>query len=111
MSEIDELQRSASIYCLVDPRTRQIRYVGRTTTSLLDRLAGHLRELRYTNAVNKGLMTWLRELAHAELKPEIRLLETIHGDDKVSERRWIEKMFTEGVNLTNVHWKPSVSSR
>jgi len=56
-------------------------------------------------------MTWLRELAHAELKPEIRLLETIHGDDKVSERRWIEKMFTEGVNLTNVHWKPSVSSR
>lgn len=83
-----------SIYGLVDPRTAQIRYVGKTSVGLTRRLAQHLRE------AGRGTVThrhnWLRELAAAGHSPEIVLLEDAE-DWQSAERAWIAAL----PNLTN----------
>ena len=80
------------VYALVDPRTRERRYVGYTTKALTVRLEQHFRDVRnYT--YNPGKREWFEELAVEGLSPVIEVLE--ETGDKTAEHRWILKLRRE----------------
>lgn len=92
------------VYGLVDPRTGEIRYIGRTCRKLETRLSGHIsaRHQRYAGG-SKAKRAWINELIDAGLKPTIRALETFDSelDALEAEGRWIKKGMAEGWPLTN----------
>lgn len=47
------------LYVLIDPRTLEIRYVGKTTVSLVNRLRGHMREAQTSDSHKSR---WIRTL-------------------------------------------------
>lgn len=69
----------STIYVLVDPRTDQVRYVGRTTDLLL-RLAQHCQTVRSLRPSRKEL--WIEELRQEGLKPLIREVESVCRRDQ-----------------------------
>ena len=87
------------IYGLVDPRTNEIRYIGKTI-NIAARLKGHVREIKDSRINTKKIM-WLRELNEIGLHPLITVLE------EVDESCWGEKekeyiaRFRKLSNLTN----------
>ena len=58
------------IYTLKDPLTNEIRYIGKTKYSLVDRLCKHLITYEKNHRAN-----WIRKLSKQNLKPIIELLE------------------------------------
>lgn len=89
------------IYALVDPRTDEIRYVGKTGKSLNERLKKHLGAAK--NGTGTYLLHWLHQLLDEGLIPEAEVLEAIaEGDDwQERERWWIRHGHSEGWPLTN----------
>jgi hypothetical protein len=86
-----------SIYGLRDPRTREIRYVGKTTYPLKHRLMQHLNPSRLRAKTYKN--AWLKTLLNAGLQPEILLLEHVPAPQwPEAETRWIGQL----PNLTNL---------
>jgi group I intron endonuclease len=90
---------STYIYALVDPRTNEIRYIGKSN-DIRRRLRGHLEVIdRY----NTPTTSWLKQLRNLGLIPEIRILEEVPiqiWEDK--ERWWIASFRERNINLTNV---------
>jgi hypothetical protein len=86
------------IYVLVDPRTDEIRYVGRTIRSLKKRLTGHL-----AAPVNPRMRDWLNELSAVQMRPVIRVLEEVdHESIFEREHFWILKMASTHALLNRV---------
>lgn len=86
------------IYTLSDPITLDVRYVGKTSYSLNDRLAKHLciKEKNYRG-------NWIRKLLNLKQKPIIEILEEVTESSwKKSEIFWIEQMKNWGFNLVNL---------
>jgi len=87
----------ALIYVLIDPRTGEIRYVGWTNRTLERRLRHHIREKR---TFHRG--RWVQQLRRENLKPLIRLVQTVPlvvWQD--AERYWIRFHREQGCPLTN----------
>jgi len=84
------------IYSLSDPTTKEIRYIGFTSRSLLDkRLSEHLRDNRKTRK-----NSWIKSLKNKGLKPEINILEYCNLENwKNLEKKWILQMKSD--RLTN----------
>lgn len=86
-----------NIYGLIDPRTNNIRYVGKTKNSLQHRLKQHLSE---TPERNTHKSNWIKSLKKEDLTPIIVQL------DVCDETNWVEKeqywisVFTDLTNLT-----------
>lgn len=72
-----------SIYALVDPRSGNVRYVGKSI-NVGERVKWHMRD---RSSTRKG--RWLRQLGAAGLQPQVLILETGTGDWQEAERRWI----------------------
>jgi hypothetical protein len=86
-----------TIYVLVDPRTRRVRYVGCTARSLKDRLYGHLA------SSTRALERWFRELAAHGLRPIIRAIghaDNVHDGCRI-ERAKIKSYRRRGEKLLN----------
>ena len=66
---------TAYIYCLTDPITNQIRYVGKTV-NLRTRYAMHLLE-----KTNTRKNAWLKSLAKIEARPLMEVLEVFENSD------------------------------
>jgi hypothetical protein len=113
-----------TVYALVDPRTRRVRYVGLTMKPLAERVRGHQTPSVLAKKTAHG--AWLRELRALGLSPEGITLELIpHShercapslrDERVAERDWIERFAAAGADLTNiVHhrgvWTPERRAR
>ena len=86
------------IYCLVDPRVGEPRYVG-WTTNPEGRLRRHMDdalkgEKSYRNA-------WIRSLLSENVEPKMIVLETNPPDYAEAERTWIARYRSEGHRLTN----------
>jgi hypothetical protein len=89
------------IYCLSDPRTDQIRYVGVTRASVEDRAARHLAEAHRNPT--RSVAGWMRELQALCLFPAVHVLEEVGSSDPIeAERYWISGLRLIGMNLLNV---------
>jgi hypothetical protein len=86
-----------TIYALKDPRTDEIRYVGRTV-NLRKRFGGHL---ALSQSTESHKSRWLRLLLSKGVRPVLVTLEVGNGDSGEAERRWISEFRAAGCNLTN----------
>ncbi len=89
------------IYGLIDPRTRMIRYVGRSSSGLT-------RPRQHGNPSHKNQRThvanWIRGLEALELEFEITVLQAVDRQDQLNEAEiwWIAFGRASGWPLTNL---------
>jgi len=85
------------IYALVDPRFGDVRYVGKTSKKLRERLAEHIE-----NPTNCRTLEWIRGLQADGLRPEIvKLQRAVSVDWQIAEMQWIAWFRARG-DLLNV---------
>lgn len=86
------------IYLLIDPRSREVRYVGKTVQRPEVRLKDHL-----TNRAGCHCACWVRSLRRHGLKPLMRVVDEGLGDSwKEAEQFYISFYRDEvGCRLTN----------
>lgn len=89
------------IYGLNDPRTNELRYVGQTTRTLLQRLSQHCAPGALQR--KSHLTNWVRALRKQSLRPRIVLLECADTIDELNllELRWIYRCRRSGAKLVN----------
>lgn len=94
------------IYTLVDPRTNQVRYVGKTNNPDM-RMSYHLK----LREGNEGKNTWIRELLELGLTPVMNVIETVHytiprdltvESSAQRERYWIRYYLAQKAQLFNI---------
>jgi len=89
------------IYKLIDPRTNEIRYVGKTKKSLTKRLYEHLTKRNLTPKTHKN--HWIKQLLNEKLKPKIELIEITDQNNWIEREIFhIKKLRSEGTYLTNL---------
>ena len=87
-----------SIYALIDPRSDEIRYIGKSVDPDM-RYQQHLNE----SAVNNGKIAWIEELQNEGHKPLLEILElTTENEWAERERWWIKRGLEFGWNLLNI---------
>ena len=85
------------IYKLIDPISLEIRYVGKTITSLNDRFKVHIRQSKIAKK-HTHKEAWIKGLLNKNLRPIIELIEEVENDIWAErECYWISTLF----NLTN----------
>jgi len=91
------MSKPVYIYALVDPENGDIRYIGKSIRPEL-RLKDHMNDVS-----NCHRSHWLQSLKKQGAKPDLLILEKIHGDWpwQHSERYWIARGRREGWPLTN----------
>ena len=92
--------RDTTIYGLVDPRTSELRYVGKTVFGLPLRLRQHINDAR-RGRVDIWRFRWINELTRCGLVPEIFELEYTRGDWQEAEQFWIAYFRFIGASLVN----------
>lgn len=86
-----------SIYTLTDPRDGTIRYVGKTTKKLSERLAGHL-----ASPTNPAMRLWINMLSAQRMIPMISLVSSAPEERLGAEEdRLIRKHIKQGHRLFN----------
>lgn len=85
------------IYALCDPRTGEVRYIGKANDSR-KRYDAHMREKRRSYPV----YLWRDKLLSIGLKPELKILESNCADWRESERVLIAEYRANGARLLNV---------
>ncbi len=89
-----------SIYGLSDPRTDELRYVGKTQSSLEERKKEHLQVA--SKPKHQHRVTWIRSLLAEGVKPDIWLIEEVPEENwQREERFWIAYFKSIGCNLVN----------
>lgn len=88
------------IYALIDPRTREAKYVGKTI-NIEARLKGHKADKK-----NCYKTAWLQSLLEFGDLPGVMVLETIENSDdqdwQEAERYWINQLRFYGAKLCNL---------
>lgn len=92
--------KTAFIYCLSDPLSGAVRYIGKTTNPK-NRLRKHL-----SRDENNHKMAWIKNLASRGLKPAIEVIDSVVFTDESEweevEMFWISYLRFLGCNLTNL---------
>lgn len=98
-----------SIYKLIDPNTKLIRYVGITTGPLQGRLVGHLHEVYFRKREFNEKLKWLESLLVNHQIPIIELIE--ETENKLREVYWINTLMPDlnMVHGTNIKFNHSYS--
>lgn len=87
------------IYALIDPRTREIRYIGKADKPV-QRLRVHLCESR---TEQHHCARWIRSLAKGGLKPKIQIIDEVSRCEwQAAEAAYIAYFKEEGCDLTNI---------
>jgi hypothetical protein len=91
------LTKRVSIYVLKDPRTNEIRYVGKTKRSLKIRLSEHLQQ-----KAKDHHSRWINSLLKQNLQPLIEEVEKCSNSNwEEREKFWIQYYKNLNFNLTN----------
>ncbi len=95
---VGELGKRTVIYYLVDPRTDEIRYVGKTDQALASRVSAHMRDTAPCHRVH-----WLNELKAAGWRPFPVPIVALEGECswQEEERYWIARLLAMGARLVN----------
>ena len=96
------------IYGLIDPRTKEIRYIGKTKFDLNFRLSQHINDAKSImegygrRKINKKF-SWIISLFKKDLSPTMILLEIVSVNDSWidRERYWIA-LYKQRYRLTNM---------
>ena len=111
--------RPAYIYGLIDPVTKQVRYIGWTCRDIKSRLWEHINEAIKLRK-NSHKLSWIRSLLRKSLSPEVILLEYVDINSWAeAEQKWITEFREQGVSLTNATdggqgnpgWEPSLETK
>lgn len=88
------------IYVLIDPRTQQVRYVGKTNKPK-ERLHKHIQSARLIKKPNRN-MSWVKSLLNVDLKPIMEVIDTVNDNDwKFWEMHYISLYKSWGFKLNN----------
>jgi hypothetical protein len=87
----------AEIYALIDPRSGDVRYIGKANDSG-KRLKSHIRDSRRRTT---PVYWWIRSLAKSKLEPDVLVLSQCE-DWEAEERRLIASARSRGVRLLNL---------
>lgn len=90
---------ATAIYGLIDPRTNQLRYVGKTIQPLTNRLRLHLNDAQKIR--RRHVCAWIRSLQRDGVEPEIFEIDRAGEDWAEQEQFWIAYFRYIGCNLTN----------
>lgn len=89
------------IYGLLDPETKELKYVGKTSGKLTDRLSSHLWCAKKSGRKNL-IYSWMRSLLNRNLKPEIFEIDSAETKDIDNlEIFYIQYFKTIGCDLKN----------
>jgi hypothetical protein len=94
--------RTTFIYGLVDPRTQELRYVGKTVLNPVRRVMVHSWRAR-TAPHKRHSMAWLLSLEKAGFAPDVFIIEEVPPDDDwiEAEQFWIAYFRMIGADLCN----------
>lgn len=91
------------VYGLREVGTNEVRYVGITNKTKAERLKAH-----HSKANSKGwnypVTAWIREAGPVEI---IQLCACPKEESRKAERRWVERLHSQGARLLNRHLVPS----
>ncbi len=87
------------IYVLTEP-SGEIRYIGKTSAPLSERISDHLSDARRGKKSYKN--NWIRQLFSKCVLPKIELLGEVEGQGCIEEQAWIDYGKKEGWQLTNL---------
>jgi hypothetical protein len=92
--------REHTLYALRDPRTQEVRYIGKTVNPK-ERLKGHLASARLGHP--QHIHRWIRRLLTDGLKPQWEVLEVVIGNVAACEREraLIAEFKSVGARLVN----------
>lgn len=96
-------QGKVFIYGLVDPRTDEVRYIGKTV-NLEERLRVHLTQSRKQKNYNPHKERWIRQLLKRGLEPRIEVIrecETSNWGEV--EDQCLKEFKSRGARLTNIN--------
>lgn len=96
------METPVTIYVLIDPITKRVKYVGRTTMTLKSRLNAHINEKRSYNGLK---LYWIRRISNKGLIPIISQIEqcTIEKASEC-ETKWIHHYEDSGEYLFNINY-------
>jgi hypothetical protein len=86
------------IYVLRDPRTNEVRYVGKTVKTLADRLSAHINE---SGKIKTHRGQWIQSLLKVGVRPVIEEIDQALADWVEKERFWIAHYRSITEKLTN----------
>lgn len=94
--------KEIKIYCLYNPNTCEIRYIGRTIRPLNTRLVQHISKAK-NNYSNSHKENWIRSLLKNGIRPKIKLLTILNctwNESHIYEKSLIQKHLVSH-NLVN----------
>ena len=87
------------IYCLIDPRTQEVRYIGKTDKEIQTRLSQHISKAKNRPTTHRD--KWISNLLSINLIPEISVVEYCLPELwKSREVYWIA-LYRKSADLTN----------
>ena len=87
------------IYTLIDPITKEIRYVGKSDNPK-ERLIEHIRKNKYIKTYKN---IWIQSLTKKDLKPILEVVDTVDKTEwSEKEKYWIKHFKELGCKLTNL---------
>lgn len=89
------------IYCLIDPRNNDIRYIGKTS-NVKNRLKNHISEAIKSNSKTHKV-NWIKSVLKENLTPMIDIIDEV-SESSVNfwEKHYISLYKSWGINLTNM---------
>ena len=98
------------IYCYVDPRNKEIRYVGATKDVEL-RLCRHVEKTLNSNRYQPK-EAWIEEVMSVGMLPEVFILQSCEDSDASQlEAEWVKYLRGIGADLVNVKREMSESQK
>jgi group I intron endonuclease len=100
IDDIIGLPNNNVIYCLCDPITEQIRYIGKTV-NLYDRIKKHYKNSELKNKTHKNM--WILSLLKNNFRAKVLVLEECNNLEQLNnaEIKWIKFYKEIGSDLTN----------